>query len=599
MKLRLVFSALAALTAALPLANGATRTVALSGQVAPGLPAGSNFTHLYYTPPEATGPVLNNAGRVAFSGYGAVSGGATYNGVWTDASGALALIARSGAQAPGASAGTNFTALRNPVLNSTGQVAFDATLSVPAVSNAGVWATDSGTLTLIARKGFAAAGAGAGVNYLAFFTPGMNDAGRMAFRAQIAGAGVTAGSDVGIWSGESDSLTLVAREGSAAPGAPAGVVFDHFPGTPILINDAGRIAFKGFLAGPGVSADVNRMGLWAERASGLELVARQGSPVPGVAGGLFEFLSDPSLNRNDRVAFVGLMTGVPVATNAAVFSDSSGSVAVVARRGSSAPGTPANFSTFTEPLLNGEGHVAFQAVLNGGGVTTANDTSLWSTSTGALNLVAREGAAAPGGAAGQTFSAFASPALNAAGQLAFTAALAGTGITTANDRGIWAQGLDGDLRLVAREGGALEVSPGVTRTIAELHYTAGANTEDGRRIGFNDYGEVAYLATFTDGSSGIFVSDVAKAAAGDFNGNGAFDGGDFLVWQRGVGRMVTGLPIHGDANGDGTVNGADLDVWKGNYGSTPAVAVSSVVPEPSALAIAAMALLTALSRRRI
>jgi hypothetical protein len=236
-------------------------------------------------------------------------------------------------------------------------------------------------------------------------------------------------------------------------------------------------------------------------------------------------------------------------------------------------------------------------VLTGGGVTNGNDTSLWLTQNGALNLVAREGAAAAGAAAGQNFSSFAGPALNSAGQLAFTATLTGTDVTTMNDRGIWAQGLDGNLRLVAREGVSLEVSPGVSRTIADLHFTGGGNTEDGRRIGFNDNGEVAFLATFTDGTSGLFVSDVAKAAAGDFDGDGDFDGSDFLVWQRGVGRTDTGLPSNGDANADGAVDGADLAVWQTKFAMAPEGTAVAAVPEPSALALIVLSVV-ALKRRR-
>jgi hypothetical protein len=580
-----------------PAAFAATRTVVLSGTPAPGVPAGANFSQLYQTSP--IGPVLNNAGRVAFAASTTPVSAVAYNGVWTDASGALALVARSGAQAPDASVGTNFLTLNNPVVNDAGHVAFDSTLNVASATNAGYWTNDSGTLTLAARKGFAAPGAGAGVNFIALFhPPGFNDAGQIAFRGQLTGTGVTAENNVGIWAEKAGGLTLMARTGSAALGTPAGVVFDNFPAAPILINSAGRIAFRGFVEGAGVTDD-NRIGIWAERAGGLELVARQGNAIPDLAGVSFGHLNDPSFNRNGHVAFTGLILGGPSTTNAAVFSDAGGSMGMIARRGSAAPGFGgATFSTFSDALLNGEGQIAFQAVLAGTGVTTANNASLWSTTSGALSLVAREGSQAAGAADGQIFSAFTTPALNAAGQLAFAATLTGTGISTANDRGIWAQGLDGGLRLVAQEGGSLEVAPGMTKTISEIHFTGGGNTEDGRRIGFNDYGEVAFLATFTDGTSGLFVSDVAKASAADFNGNGSFDGHDFLVWQRGVGRTGTGLPSNGDANSDGNVNGADLDVWKGKYGTAAATAAIAIVPEPSAMALVALALIGAMRRLR-
>lgn len=47
--------------------------------------------------------------------------------------------------------------------------------------------------------------------------------------------------------------------------------------------------------------------------------------------------------------------------------------------------------------------------------------------------------------------------------------------------------------------------------------------------------------------------------AGDYNGNGAIDGGDFLVWQREVGAGA-GSPA--DGNADGAVDGGDLAIWQ-------------------------------------
>ena len=599
MKLRLVFTLVAAFTFN-PATHAALRTVALTGQQAPGAAAGANFTHLSSTTTTAAGPVINNAGRVAFAGQAMISGGATSTGIWSDATGTLAAAARSGTPAPGTTAGTNFSTFKNPLLSDAGRSSFDATVNTASATNTGIWADGGGGLSLVARKGSPAPGVGAGVNFFTQFAPSVNDSGQTAFRAQLSGAGITADNDVGIWAEKAGTLTLMARTGSAAPGTPGGVNFDSFPLPPVLINAAGQIAFRGHLTGPGVVAGVNRTGIWAERAGALSLIVREGSPVTTVAGANFGFIDDPALNRHGQTAFVALMSGVPGATNAAVFSEGFSSFAVAARKGSAAPGTLAgvNFASFSTPLLNGDGQVAFTAGLSGAGVTLTSDTGIWSQRGGVLNLVAREGSQAPGAAAGINFSTFASPVLNSASQMAFTATLTGAGVTTANDGGIWAQGLGGDLRLVAREGSPLEVSPGVNRTIAELHFAGGATTEDGRRVGFNDLGEVAFLATFTDGSSGLFVSDVAKAAAGDFNGDGQFDGSDFLVWQRGLGRTGTGLPNNGDANADGNVNAADLAVWRAKFGTAPASIAAAPVPEPATLVLGIFATcaLTCISR---
>src|SRR5688572_29966744 len=79
MKLRTLLALISACMTA-GAAQAATRTVALSGQQAPGAPAGANFT-TFYNPPTAAGPVINNAGRIAFSGQ-AVNGATTYTGIW-------------------------------------------------------------------------------------------------------------------------------------------------------------------------------------------------------------------------------------------------------------------------------------------------------------------------------------------------------------------------------------------------------------------------------------------------------------------------------------------------------------------------------------
>ncbi len=63
---------------------------------------------------------------------------------------------------------------------------------------------------------------------------------------------------------------------------------------------------------------------------------------------------------------------------------------------------------------------------------------------------------------------------------------------------------------------------------------------------------------------------------GDFNGDEAVDGGDFLIWQRGGSRMA--------------MSGGDLADWSTNFGTGGASEASTAaVPEPEALALGALA----------
>ena len=60
-----------------------------------------------------------------------------------------------------------------------------------------------------------------------FRGPALNDAGHVAFRANLAGSGVGAMNDKGVWSEGSGNLELVARTGNAAPGGGSfGRAFD-------------------------------------------------------------------------------------------------------------------------------------------------------------------------------------------------------------------------------------------------------------------------------------------------------------------------------------------------------------------------------------
>src|SRR5262249_3118000 len=138
-----------------------------------------------------------------------------------------------------------------------------------------------------------------------------------------------------------------------------------------------------------------------------------------------------------------------------------------------------------------------------------NDYGIWSDSSGTLTLIAREGAQAPGTPDGVNFPGnfqdFGNPGLNDSGQTAFSAGLTGAGVDASNDNGIWATDRTGVLQLIVREGDVLEVAPGQFRTVA----TAFFRPHDlfGTSEGFNNLGQVAFVANFTDGSSGIFVSD--------------------------------------------------------------------------------------------
>jgi hypothetical protein len=63
------------------------------------------------------------------------------------------------------------------------------------------------------------------------------------------------------------------------------------------------------------------------------------------------------------------------------------------------------------------------------------------------------------------------------------------------------------------------------------------------------------------------LNDDFPSFIGDYDGNCAVDGNDFLVWQRQFGSVVN--PYTGaDGNGNGVIDAADYVVWRSKFGSS-------------------------------
>ncbi|MBA4106465.1 MAG: hypothetical protein C0485_11965 [Pirellula sp.] len=205
------------------------------------------------------------------------------------------------------------------------------------------------------------------------------------------------------------------------------------------------MAFRATLVGNGVD-QTNGTGIWIQRNGVLALVARTGDQAPGLTVG---------------VKFGGLAF------------DSS--------------------NDYFEPEINAAGKIAFRAILAGDGISDENDMSIWSESSGVVTMFIREGDQAPGLPDGVVFSSFDPPVLNASGQMVFRGFITGDEINSSNDIGIWAQDLTGELRLIARAGDLLEVSPG---EFVQIGHPAFANqsSEQSGASGFNDRGQLAVYA---------------------------------------------------------------------------------------------------------
>jgi hypothetical protein len=96
---------------------------------------------------------------------------------------------------------------------------------------------------------------------------------------------------------------------------------------------------------------------------------------------------------------------------------------------------------------------------------------------------------------------------------------------------------------------------------------------------------------------------VNPTLAGDYNGDGVVNAGDYVTWRR---ALATGGTLLNETASPGVVDQADYDAWRANFGATNipgsgSAAAVGTVPEPSSgtlLVLAGMATLLSKTARR-
>ncbi|MEX2316651.1 MAG: choice-of-anchor tandem repeat NxxGxxAF-containing protein [Pirellulales bacterium] len=372
---------------------------------------------------------------------------------------------------------------------------------------------------MIAITGDAALGGG---NFSTFGSPVLNDAGQTAFVAGVPGY------SGGIYRGDTNTIVPIVTYGQAVPGSTGG--FRDFGSVHThALNDAGQVAFVADWTPAGFFVQ----GIFRGDGETLTPIGLGGQPAPDGNGNLRTGLgySYPAMNESGQVSF-----SAPVTVASDPFDDrtlmigNGGPLTQIARQGQAGPGGIGTFEAITSgggrnsapTPINDVGQSAFwgRLVVNGiggQGIFRGNGTT--------VTQIALEGQPLPGGVG--KFSAFLccpaiglndsdAPALNNAGQVAFRAQLAGTGV--ASDVGMYV-GNGNNLLQIARHG---QTVPDGTGTF---------NSFDGRAA-INDAGQVAFAAGFTTslGSrSGVFRADghtlvqIARRDQAAADGNGQFN----------------------------------------------------------------------------
>lgn len=507
-------------------AAGSFQTIALSGQQVPDQPAGVSFASFSFASFSVASWSLNTNGQVAFR--------ATLAGAGVDASNDSAFVradttdiltlARAGSAAPGTSASfAGFTTISSPSINNAGQVSFFALLTgagVTTSNDTANWRAGTGLTELLTREGDPAPVAPSGPTFLSVDTfPQINSSGATVFSAVLTGPGVTIANRVCYALATPGNTQFALRMHDPAPGGVVGE-FIGMPSSIPQLNDAGKIA----LGAPIVRDDnssFSEFAIMAGLPGALQTVARQGQGAPGTSAGIsfgpmpYPIGNAKWLNGAGQVAFRASLTGsgATSANNSGIWVGTAASLQLAAREGDLIPGQldGACFGEFAAPsqfhVLSDTGHVAFRSTVTGPSVTTANDNAVFVGKPGSMRTLAREGSAAPDMLPGVAFNTLSEPSLNSSGTVFIRGTLTGTDVTSANDLITYFARPDGPLTKFLREGDLFDVDDSAAEDLRTISVMS--PILDQTEHAFESY-QVAVHISFTDGSSGIFITSIPE-----------------------------------------------------------------------------------------
>lgn len=263
-------------------------------------------------------------------------------------------------------------------------------------------------------------------SYLDYGPPCLNDAGQVAFSADLGGNAGGAATDELMLRVEPDGArTVLAREGSAIPDGTG--FYDNLKvaNRRYVMNNDGRVAFVSEMTGtPGGTSD--NQAIWSSDGPGTETEhVRIGDSAPGTAS-TFVGLFPPTINQTSPVAiafyaYVGSFAAHP----GHIYTNRSGASLLIAKITDAVPGDPGTLHQFDESqpvsIEPDAGNVAFRAQLTGTPWASEDDSAIYFGAGGGLTQVARGRQTVPGG--GSKYDELYYPTVNVMGNAAFRATL--------------------------------------------------------------------------------------------------------------------------------------------------------------------------------
>ena len=419
--------------------------------------------------------------------------------------------------------------------------------------------------------------------------------------------------------GDVVTFTKLADSATATPGGAGTFTRFTFPAL-----SGGTATFIG--------GDANdTRGVYRSTGGVLSTVADTNTVAPGSGGRTFEFFESPAVGGG-RIAFGGTYDAVPGDLGSAVAGlytapAAGGAVSRVFDATTASPGGGRTFTDVFSPSINAAGTIAFGAVDDGpfrenyGVYTTA-------ASGGPLTTIA-DGATAIPGRAGQTFGFATAATIDDTGAVAFR----GDNGSFGDPDGLYLNTAAGGLAEVARIGDAI---PGTAETFDRFSLPTvdggqvvfqgqadGGNFSGGIYRGTGGALEVLADTSGADGDGAPFLAfgqsvaaDGGNVAFTAFTGTSAADvreslyllreGGD-LLRIIGTGETLDGKTLNAAPNltvavGRGGLDGNTLAFAAyfedGSQGLYLASFSPAAVPEPTTLALLALAAVGGVARRR-
>jgi len=312
------------------------------------------------------------------------------------------------------------------------------------------------------------------------------------------------------------------------------------------IDDDGVVVFGGLVDTPSQFVQA----LWRHSGGAFTVLARAGDAAGGTTSTFFSFPSLYSVQApsivDGQVSFHGSLAD-PFAEAIAGTWLAAGSTHVpLVMGGDPVPGAPAGSTfgyAFAEPTADGSSYVVAAPYSPPSGASPENE-GFWRDDGTGLQLVVRDGLAAPGTPAGTVFgdgtslaywATFDEWSYDETGHVAFNAYLKGPDVTVTNDEGIWVEDEAG-LRLVVREGDPAPAGSGPNGVLQQ-------------GSGFRTFGTVHHVGPQVNADHDVLFSSALSGAG--------FDYGEALVVARddqlelvakffppaeGVGSAAPGLP---------------------------------------------------------